>query len=324
LKLVGGLPEMIAACRYYSARHKRTTAKLVSAVAAELQEVKKARGASKRYQDDLKSRLTRFAKACSKHACDVTTSDCQAWFDAQKFAPQSYTNYRRVLHLLFEFAKARNYASDNPVEGVERVKVRNGGAITIYKPAELARLLSAASDDFLPCIALGAFAGLRSAEIERLEWNDIDLTGRHIVIGANAAKTASRRVVPVCDALADWLGDYAKRTGRVWKGTHDEFYDEQQVTASATAVEADSKNGISAKPALKWKTNALRHSFASYRFAKLGDAGRVAAELGNSAAVVHRHYRELVKPAEAAKWFGVKPKRAANIISISAAATANS
>jgi len=32
----------------------------------------------------------------------------------------------------------------------------------------IARLLAAATPDFLPSLAIGAFAGLRSAEIERL------------------------------------------------------------------------------------------------------------------------------------------------------------
>ena len=58
---------------------------------------------------------------------------------------------------------------------------------------------------------------------------------------------------------------------------------------------------------MKWKSNGLRHSFASYRFAQIGDAGRVAGECGNSAAVIHKHYRELVRPADAVKWFAVAP-----------------
>lgn len=74
-------------------------------------------------------------------------------------------------------------------------------------------------------------------------------------------------------------------------------------------------------PPVKWKSNALRHSFASYRFAQTGDAGRVAGELGNSAAVVHKHYRELVKPADAEKWFNVKPEAPANVVSIGEVAT---
>ena len=70
---------------------------------------------------------------------------------------------------------------------------------------------------------------------------------------------------------------------------------------------------------MKWKTNALCHSYASYRFALTTDAGRVAGEFGNSAAVVHKHYRELVKPAEAERWFNVRPEAPANVVTLTAA-----
>jgi hypothetical protein len=45
------------------------------------------------------------------------------------------------------------------------------------------------------------------------------------------------------------------------------------------------ENNVAAQKPIKWKANGLRHSYASYRFAQTADAGRVAGELGNSAAV---------------------------------------
>jgi integrase len=321
LKLVGDLPNLHAAAKFYAARYKRTERKPVADVVAELLSVKEKRGASARYLQDLRFRLSRFADAFRKDTCNVTTAEIQAWLDGQKLAPQSYQNFRRVLHALFEFAVARGYAADNPVAVVESVKV-NGGDVEIFTPSEIARLLAAASPDFLPCLALGAFAGLRSAEIERLEWSDIDLVGRHITIGASKAKTASRRVVPVSDNLAAWLAPYAERQSNVWPGGHEEFYEAQQETAAATGVKADPEKGQKAIAAVRWKANALRHSYASYRFAQTGDAGRVAGEIGNSAAVVHRHYRELVKPADAERWFALKPESPANVTALPALATA--
>ena len=50
------------------------------------------------------------------------------------------------------------------------------------------------------------------------------------------------------------------------------------------------------------------------------DAGRVAGELGNSAKVVHRHYRELVNPADAVRWFNVNPENPANVVTMATAA----
>jgi integrase len=315
LKLVGDLPNMTAACKFYAARHKLATKKPVAEVVAELLAVKESRGASPRYLEDLRNRLKRVAKSFVKDASSVTTADVQEWLDAQKFSGQGYTNYRSVLHLLFNHAAARGYAVDNPVVGTERVKVRRGET-QIFTPTEISRLLAKAPPDFLPVLALGAFAGVRSAEIERMEWSDIDLLGRHVIVGANRAKTAGRRIVPICDALLAWLLPYAGRQGKIWPGTHDAFYDAQKDTAAATQVNADTEKGIKALPPVKWKSNALRHSYASYRFAQTGDAGRVAGELGNSAPVVHAHYRELVKPADAERWFNVKPEAPENVVAM--------
>jgi integrase len=155
---------------------------------------------------------------------------------------------------------------------------------------------------------LGAFAGLRSAEVERLDWTDIKLDAKSVVVGASRAKTAARRVVPMLDCLCEWLAPYAGRQGQIWAGGHDAFYEAQQDTAS--------------KAGIKWKANALRHSFASYRFAQTGDAGRVAGELGNSASVVHKHYRELVTPAAAAQYFDIKPAPAVNVVAMPSQAVA--
>ncbi len=58
----------------------------------------------------------------------------------------------------------------------------------------------------------------------------------------------------------------------------------------------------------RWKPNALRHSYASYRLADIKDAARVALEMGNSPAMLFRNYRELVTEKQAAEWFAVLPE----------------
>jgi len=163
----------------------------------------------------------------------------------------------------------------------------------------MARLLGAATKEFLPALAIGGFAGLRSPEIERLEWQEINLVERFIEVKKGKSKTAARRLVPITDNLAAWLGPYANCRGRVWPGGHDDFYDAQQRTAEATATET--------LAAVKWKTNALRHSFISYRLATVQNVNQVALEAGNSPQMIFRHYRELVRPADAKKWFAIEP-----------------
>jgi hypothetical protein len=57
----------------------------------------------------------------------------------------------------------------------------------------------------------------------------------------------------------------------------------------------------------RWEANGLRHSYISYRLAVLHDTARVALESGNSPKVIFAHYRELVVPDMATKWFSVNP-----------------
>lgn len=58
---------------------------------------------------------------------------------------------------------------------------------------------------------------------------------------------------------------------------------------------------------MKWKHNALRHWFISYRVAKIKNVNEVAMEAGNSLDMIFKHYRELVTEKEADAWFGVTP-----------------
>jgi site-specific recombinase XerD len=208
VRLTGDLPGVAAAARFYKAKPKTVTPKCVSDIVAELLALKKSCGGAAQYLDDLAFRLEKFADKFQRNIGSVTTTDVQAWLDGLKSGSQSYANNRRVVHLVFELAIARGCAQDNPAAKVERVKIRNG-AVKSFTPAEAAKLLGAAPADFLPCLALGLLAGLRSAEFARLTWRDIELKAGHLVVSADAAKTAIRRVVPVCDALAAWLAPYA-------------------------------------------------------------------------------------------------------------------
>ena len=129
---------------------------------------------------------------------------------------------------------------------------------------------------------------------------DIDLVEQQITVRAGDTKTAIRRIIPIQDNLAAWLVPYAGSVGKVWKNTHDAFYDAEQNTAKVSGV--------------KWKKDALRHSYTSYRLAQTQNVAQVALECGNSPQMIFKHYRELVKPADAQRWFDVKPKTTVNVL----------
>ncbi|MCO5053407.1 MAG: tyrosine-type recombinase/integrase [Verrucomicrobiae bacterium] len=303
--LLGG-DLILEAAKEYARRHAKRTPRTVAEVAAEWLALQTQRGKSQRYLEDLRTRLPYISKAFALDVARVTTGDLQRWLDSMKAAPRTVKNYRAMLGGLFKFAEARGYLpkGDNPVSGTEQVQLRHTDPIEIYAPAELRRLLQAASPDFQPALALQAFAGLRSAEVLRLDWSDIKLRRGHIQINAEQAKTGSRRLVPIADNLRAWLERYARKSGLVFPHSRAYFHELQAKTAQATAT-ADA-------PALQWKHNALRHSYISYRVAETGDVARIALEAGNSATMIFRHYRELVTPEEALSWFELRPEANGN------------
>jgi len=71
------------------------------------------------------------------------------------------------------------------------------------------------------------------------------------------------------------------------------------------------------------RRNGLRHSFISAHFAAFSDEGLTAAQAGNSPAIVHKNYKELMTKADGEAWFAVAPVQPANVIQLGSAATSH-
>jgi integrase len=133
---------------------------------------------------------------------------------------------------------------------------------------------------------------------------------RFIEIKASKAKTASRRIVPISNNLAKWLKDHVQEHGRVVPfenmAKQIGWLVEDTNAGLKKAAEEDGKDPEKART-VKWKKNALRHSYISYRVAEIEDVAKVALEAGNSPQMIFQHYRELVQPKEAKTWFAIGP-----------------
>ena len=258
----------------------------------QLLSAKKSDGASEPYLIDLRCRLGQFSDSFGERVVsEIQCHEIDEWLRGLNVSPVTRNNSRRVLRTAFSFAVARNYCVGNPVVKTAVAKEIEG-TVGILTVAETARLLEAADADLVPFIAIGAFAGLRRAEIERLDWSEVDLESGLITIQATKAKSARRRFVKVRPNLATWLAQYAVRRGAVTPGNCRKMLE-------ATRAAAGIKH---------WPSNALRHSFASYHLAHFKDAAALALELGHTdAGLVFQHYREIVKPKEAARYWQIKP-----------------
>jgi hypothetical protein len=163
----------------------------------------------------------------------------------------------------------------------------------IVTPEQTRAILDASIDyapDALPVIVLQLFGGLRRTEAEELNWDTI--SNDFVEVKAHIAKTRKRRLNAISPQLHAWL-----ETARAIGG-------------KLPAVNyADRLKLILEKAKLRreWDQNALRHSFASYHFAKFKNENETAALMGNSPQMVFRHYRELVRPEAAERFFALMP-----------------
>jgi integrase len=245
-----------------------------------------------RYLGDLGARLARFAASFGERKlADLEPAEIDEWLRQQGGAPLTRNTLAMRVSTLFEFARQRGWVTRNPMVDVPKAKV-TGKPPGILNVEELSQLLERASDETLPIFALGAFAGLRSAEIERLEWRHIKWDERLIEVPAASSKTASRRLVTVQPNLAAWLEPYRDQHGPIVPSDHYRQMVEDRRRAGVT----------------NWPSNCLRHSYASYHLAHFKDAPALSLELGHvRPATVFAHYREVVRPSEAEKFWKIVP-----------------
>ncbi|HSH39032.1 MAG TPA: hypothetical protein VK993_09620 [Chthoniobacterales bacterium] len=269
-----------------------STSKTVAQTVDEMIREKRADGLSQRYVADLRVRLARFTQTFGQQI--IATVDApliDEWLRSLAVSGVTRNTFRRRLAALFSFAKSKRYLTTSPLRDVARAKEVQS-EVGILTVDELTTLLQSASSETLPFWAIGAFAGLRRAELERLDWVDVDLEDRHITVRAENAKTAARRIVNIEPNLLAWLSSYGGLGGPVCPPN-------LQLKINDDRARAGLLRG--------WPQNALRHSFGSYHLAMYQDAAALALQMGNSPAVIFRHYRELVKRRDAIRYWQIEP-----------------
>jgi len=312
VKIVDGKVSLLEMAKEFKRRKMHELPdKMLPVAVDEMIETRTKDGTGDAYVRVLKVYLNQLKESFNCQLRAVTTGQLADYLRNQDVSSRSKNNARATIGAFFKFCKERGWLPRDH-EGIELVpKFKEKPTdITIYSPWEVTQFLNHSRPEMVPFLAIGAFAGLRSAEIERLDWSEVHLADKFIEIKAAKAKTASRRIVPITGNLAKWLKDHAKDEGRVvpFDNVNKQigWLVEDTNQALKEAAEKDGKDPEKAKK-VKWKKNALRHSFISYRVAETQDVAKVALEAGNSPQIIFQHYRELVQPKEAKAWFGIKP-----------------
>ncbi len=249
-------------------------------------------GRSPRHLKGLRWSLEKFTEAqvgC-KSIHEMQRHDIETWLNAQPFSLKTRANYLRDLGILFNFAVSHRWIAENPCSSIEKPSPLDR-EISVLTPKNGAKFLASCSDEFLPGVCIKLFAGLRTSELLALDWSEVSAS--EIIVRGAKAKTRQRRIVTISDNLAAWLHPLKKPSGPVAPFLQNAWHRSLESVAQKAGVELPS--------------NVLRHSFGSYHFAHHKNENLTAAEMGNSPAMVFRHYRAVVTPVAATKFWEISP-----------------
>jgi integrase len=311
LRLLDGRAEPIEVARDWLKRNAVKLPKITVADAVEKLKIETVKdGKSKDRQIHLSSHLGALAKSFNCEVHTITASQIASYLVALPFGERTKANHREDIGFFNRWLILHGYLPKGMdwLDGVQRYSLKKVGKISTYTADEMRRLIAAADGKILPFIVIAGFAGIRHAEIKRLDWQDVDLEENFITVSAEISKTQVRRVVPIKPNLKAFLLRLAKKSGKVVSVSKIS----KMLSEAAEAAGQDSK-------LLDWKRNALRHTYISARLAECNDEARVAYEAGNSPQIIRSNYDARIRPAAAAEWFAIAPDAADNVIQLKAA-----
>jgi integrase len=257
----------------------------------------------------LKIELRRFEAFAGDHAlrsmADIKLEHLNKYLRDSQTAG-TWNTRRKHLSTLFTFAEANGWIASNPVRKVEKRKVEYD--VATLAPAQMRRLLAGcdvlgdriAADAMRAYIALAGFAGIRPEELHKLNWRDINLTEGFVDIRSNVSKVKEGRHVPLSENCKAWLAPCVAFSGVVAPKAGFRYRFDAVRAAAGFSV-----RGNEGEP---WPADVLRHSFASCWLAIHKNRAELAEQMGNSVAIIGKHYRRPVPQAEAEAWFGIWPE----------------
>lgn len=200
---------------------------------------------------------------------DVTEADLIG-FLAQPWAPETRRSAVSSLRVFFTWAHERDLVPSNPAKNLPSIKI----PATTPRPAPeliIADALERATSRERLMVLLGAFEGLRRAEIAAVHSRDVEGLSLRVL-----GKGGRTRLIPLHPVVAAALSAY---DGFVFPGHHAGHISPDRVGRIMHALLGAG-----------WTTHTLRHRFASNAYAVQRDIRAVQELLGHSTLTTTQRY----------------------------------
>jgi integrase len=235
------------------------------------------------------SRIRQLVEMMPKDAMcsDVTPAMLRDMVHRNGWSPMTMRNRMVEYGAFFRWLVRNAHMANNPAEHMDRIIV-DPTPPRVLTPEELRRLLGWCWENdrgMAGWIAIGAFCGIRPAEINRLPPQNIDLKSKVVLV--ESTKIRDNRYVDIPDNAIPWLGEFST------KGSRKRFEKARRETGLLD----------------DWPPDGLRNSCASY-YAALWGVDKSKDRLGHKgdSRTFFVHYRVPVLKDAAEEWFRITPE----------------
>lgn len=244
---------------------------------------------------------------------DLTGETVERALEKHFRTPQSFDLALRTLSPLFTMASKRSPAwiDKNPCAAIQKRSRGRKAPVTVLSVKEARKVISSCRDfsndskippllrvdasDAIYAVCIMLFAGVRPAEIKRLEWKDVDLEAGTLFISNVKAKTDRSREIAMPTTLIAWLHQFDPN--EELKG----FICPKNWDRKIKAIRYYS--GIS-----KTGKDQLRKTFASYHLQAFGDVNLTRGIMGHETSdVLFTNYRNAVRKKDALEFWEILP-----------------
>jgi len=258
---------------------------------------------SQDHKDKIERVCARLLEEFGGSVANVTPLKAGRWFDAIEGSPTTRAGWHRYASGFFAWCVDMELIDRNPLRRIKPPKAEPKRSLVTA--SEMVTILAEEmSDELRAWFLLGGFAGLRSIEVRRMRWEDVDAARGEIEIRREVSKQSTglpERIVdftePLTKRAAFFLDD--KKKGLILPPASLRIYQERQGLIVRL-------HELGKLPWSKFPENALRHSYATYHLGRCQDAGKTAHQLGHSStAMVKRVYAVPSRRADWRAWWAV-------------------
>jgi len=268
---------------------------------AELKQTKSAK-----YRQEIRQTKAKFEPLLGRLICDVSAEDLEPILN--KLPAASRNAKMRRLRSVFNLAIKRGWMlpGTSPIARLDFADGQRKEVETVPVGTVAKMLNHALKNDLqlLPFLTMAFFCGIRpDGELQKLEWDDIDLVDRIVTIRPEVSKTHRRRFPEISENAIAWLQAYRQRGGRM-AGLI--------VNLSPSVLRKKRRANWKAVAGEKarWVQQGARHTYCSCWLAIHGDINKLVLQSGHdSVDTMWRSYHKGVKKAEAQKFWAIMPPK---------------